>query len=228
MYFTSKVLRDWERANRKVVWEDDELVVFKYPPEWAIEGLGRFNMHDKLSGEIVIANAVSLKEAIRDLPYAYSSLVGVRTTKEGYKPLGVTSLHKVFRGKGTKEELVLDVGAGSLPDTRATHAVDIRKPEKSWVDIEYISGRNLEKEDLPYESSKFDRLISYGGLGWNFGNKKAFREAKRVLKVGGLIELGVSTANTEYTIKSLRDSGFERIEKKDKKGLTTVTASKLR
>jgi len=71
---------------------------------------------------------------------------------------------------------VLDLAAGDYPDLRATHAIDLKKPSKSFKGLNYKYGYNFNKETikLPYSNNYFDIVVSIGGLGRNFESQKKY------------------------------------------------------
>lgn len=115
----------------------------------------------------------------------------------------------------------MDLGAGFLVDSRATHAIDkFNAPTENpsipgkWrlSRIKYYSqGVDVDKEGLPYRDSMFDLVVSFGGFGWNFGNIRSAKEIKRVLKAKGSIELGVNKENLDYTLRLLKRTGFRNV-----------------
>jgi len=130
---------------------------------------------------------------------------------------------KAYRGRRAPGTKVLDVGAGFTVDSRATHAIDKFHSPKgggsdipskgSISDVEYYpKDVDVVKEGLPYSSGEFDLVVSYGSFGWNFGNIKTAKELRRVLKVGGLVELGVSKDNLSWVLDTLRKAGFRDIQ----------------
>ena len=129
---------------------------------------------------------------------------------------------RINRGRRNSSVQVLDVGAGFSVDSRATHAIDKgNSPKGGGSDLpnkRVISNVNyyprdvdIVKEGLPYSNSKFDKVVSYGAFGWNFGNIKSAKELRRVLKVDGNIELGVNKENLKYTVNILKRAGFKDI-----------------
>lgn len=114
---------------------------------------------------------------------------------------------KRFPSQG--EQYVLDIGAGSGPDLRATHAIDLRKPLRKFKNLEYEYGYDFNKEstNLPYPDNYFDLVVSYGALGRNFGSKNIYKEIYRVLRPGGRFE-----ANWNVT-KNFKKVGFKKISK---------------
>lgn len=113
------------------------------------------------------------------------------------------------RFKGRQGDKVLDIGAGSYPDLRATHAIDLVKPDKKFKDLEYKHGYNFsrEKTKLPYRDNVFDVVVSYGALGRNFETQTIYNEVRRVLKPGGRLEFNADSPNTDTFLK---EAGFEK------------------
>jgi len=124
-------------------------------------------------------------------------------------------MDKIYRRRPIGQKEVLDIGAGDLVDSRATHAIDLHpdfwnKGNKVAVDY-YPKPIDIEKDKLPYESEKFTSVISYGALGWNFGNSFSYKEVYRVLKPGGEIEIGTTPENFNEAKNELTKQGFENI-----------------
>ena len=126
-------------------------------------------------------------------------------------------------------KLVLDIGAGSMPDLRATHAVDIERKNSSLFksqikstrsqlkpvgltdydiaihnsiknDVKYIYGVNYNKDPLPYPDNTFTLVISNCSLTHRMvtPSTTAFKEAYRVVKPNGQIEINVHGFITEH------------------------------
>jgi len=115
-----------------------------------------------------------------------------------------------------QDKRVLDIGAGSSPNTYATHAIDLREPEMNFPDIEYKWGYDFNKEttNLPYPSNYFDMVISTGGLARNFESKNIFKEIFRVLVPGGVLKFNGDVIFKEAKI-SLEKFGFRTVEEED-------------
>ena len=150
---------------------------------------------------------------------------------------------------------VLDMGAGSMPDLRATHAIDKEKKRSSLFknqmkfgisqlkpvgltdydiaihhelkkDIDYTYGIDFNKDPLPYPDQTFTLVISNcsAALKLLTPSTLAFKEAYRVLKPNGQIEINVGGFNTnaqkEREVKKLfshlSNAGFKNIQGKQK------------
>lgn len=146
---------------------------------------------------------------------------------------------------------VLDIGAGTTPDIRATHAIEKEKRRSKWLkqgqkfcvdqlkpvgltdfdraamrgmwsEIEYKYGVNFNKDRFPYPDNYFDMVVSSNALlrPLTGGSLNAFREAHRVVKVGGKIEVKFAGSDTKEGLKkhlnfitqSLRLVGFHNIQ----------------
>ena len=119
-----------------------------------------------------------------------------------------------FRLEKRAGEKVLDMGAGTSPDWRATHAIDLARPGTRFSGLTYSSGYNLKREGLklPYSDNKFDRIVSYGALGRNFDSESIYKEINRILKPGGVIE--INAIDNQHVIKKLREVGFTISQKR--------------
>lgn len=108
---------------------------------------------------------------------------------------------KVYRGiNKIPNKKILDLGAGGLPDFRATDAIDLSTTGQKFSGIAYISGIDLNCSKLPYPDNYFDGELSYGALFFNFGTVKTYNEIYRTLKPGGYLEVG---------LRSLEDMGIK-------------------
>jgi len=188
---------------------------------------GNYGLFDKETGSALGFGRRSVKEVEKDIPL----LLKMSGGKSIHDPAVRKSLnedvdwqlqqqslqmkynYKELRSKEKdyRNQQVLDIGAGISPDTRATHAIDLQKPDISWIDIQYKSGVDLNKDTLPYRNNQFHRVISYAGLGMNFGTSKTFREVYRILKKNGIIEIGIGNGyekNIEPIKNELKNSGF--------------------
>jgi len=130
-------------------------------------------------------------EKMRQSGY-YPTLFDIRKSYNQLKR--AMTYHKKYGDKSKRFDIVrgqkvLDIGAGGSPDIRATHAIDLIKPEKTFG-INYKHGYDFNKEStkLPYPSNYFDVVVSYGGLGLNFRSNALCNEIYRVLKPGGTFE----------------------------------------
>lgn len=132
-------------------------------------------------------------------------------------------------------ERVLDMGAGDAPDARATHAIDLRKPEHKYPSIKYKYGYNLQKLSvLPYSSQLFDRVVSYGALGMNFETRNIYKEIYRILKSNGKLEIayGGGREKQRVTQQYMKDAGFVLSIKKyydpvDQKQMSVLVGTKM-
>jgi len=195
---------------------------------------GTYSLWDKATGYPVGYGRKSEKELIKDIPgilstYGVSGHKDPKYKKEIRKSfeyhIEQKKHEKKYKGKRYRgfekgKELVLDVGAGISPDWRATHAIDLRNPGQSWKGVKYKHGINLNQNDMPYSSSAFDRVISYGSLGFNFGTSKTYNEIYRILRIGGIVEIGLplgSEKNIPIVTNALSKSGFRNIKKSSHK-----------
>ena len=175
---------------------------------------------DTKTGLSVFSNRESLEEAIEDIkkgvPEEYSYLNNVRDRYEMMKRSLKTEKKYGDRAKRFKKvvgQKVLDIGAGRGPDFRATHAIDLSNPRKTFQNLDYKWGYDFNKEttSLPYSSNSFDVVVSYGALGKNFESANIYKEIYRVLKPGGRLELNHASGNT---VSLMRKAGFEKPYKK--------------
>lgn len=165
------------------------------------KGNVEYNAIDMKTGLFVLGNRKSLEKIINDIrkgepeelrkrfpelfsvKYTYES--GIRRSKSIKKYGGRAKRFKKYAG-----QFVLDLGAGMHPDYRATHAIDLVKPEKTFKGLKYKWGYNFNKEttNLPYKDNSFDVVVSIGSLGRNFESRNIYKEIYRVLKPGGRLE----------------------------------------
>lgn len=178
---------------------------------------GFFNAVDMSTGLTILNNRESLSEITREIQKGipekmrkdprYADSFSVEKTFEG---INSSIQYKSKYGNKAKRfssptGLVLDIGAGDNPDIRATHAIDLRKPQLNH-NIDYKYGYNFNKEstNLPYPSNYFDVVVSYGAYGRNFLSKNIAKEIYRVLKPGGHFE-----CNPDKGVKILSQVGFK-------------------
>ena len=120
---------------------------------------------------------------------------------------------------------VLDIGAGYEPHPAATDAIDIldRKTLASLgkQDGYVIPSRLLYKfgvdfnQALPYPAGTFQRAISRFSLA-TFGKPPAYREAHRVLRPGGSIEIWAGDSRKIARItRHLRGARFTGVAVED-------------
>jgi len=184
-----------------------------------------YYIRDKETKETIEGNIPTLREAINDIKKGRTKeteevLLDVHGAKDKYelqkkskeyteraiKHGGlVGQLHKRF--SSVPGELVLDMGAGDAPDARATHAIDLATPRHKFSSIQYKTGYDLQKSSiqLPYTSNLFDRVVSYGALGFNFETRNIYKEIYRILIPGGKLEVSRPSNNTNQYMK---DAGF--------------------
>lgn len=172
------------------------------------------------SGLTILSGRPSLEEMVKDIKDGIPAEVirespaggTVKSTYEFMKREGAVEEKyggRAPRFKGRNGDKVLDIGAGSYPDLRATHAIDLVKPDKKFKNLEYKHGYNFsrEKTKLPYRDNFFDVVVSYGALGRNFETQTIYDEIHRVLKPGGRLEFNGDSPNTDIFLKG---SGFEK------------------
>jgi len=103
---------------------------------------------------------------------------------------------------------VLEIGPGSHPDSRATHAVEIT-PQKwldlyrddvfiSFSDMTFIGGIDLNTMDIPFPEHMFCAVISSHALWDMFGTDKTMNEIHRVLTEDGVL---VIIVHDEHDLK---------------------------
>jgi len=173
---------------------------------------------DMKTGLYILGNRNSLSEISKEIKQGipeqmrkserYDSLFSVEKMHENIKTQSAYREkygNKAKRFQGQVGQKVLDIGAGSNPDMRATHAIDLVKPELHFKDIKYNWGYDFNKEttNLPYPSNYFDVVVSIGAFGRNFLSRKIANEIYRVLKPGGRFE-----SNPDRGIDLLKEAGF--------------------
>lgn len=184
-----------------------------------------YYIRDKETKETLEENIPTLREAIDDIKKGRTKetekvLLEVHGAKDKYdlvKKSKERSIRNVKYGRVIGQlqkrfskvpgELVLDMGAGSAPDERATHAIDLATPSNKFPSIQYKTGYDLQKSSiqLPYTSNLFDRVVSYGALGYNFETRNIYKEIYRILIPGGKLEVSRPSKNTNQYMK---DAGF--------------------
>ena len=100
-------------------------------------------------------------------------------------------------------ERVIDLGSGSGMDAFAAAAqvgptgsvtgVDVTPEQLAKAErlrrVEHVSFRRARIEELPFESSSFDAVISNGVVNLSADKRRVFAEAARVLRPGGRLAL---------------------------------------
>jgi len=202
---------------------------------WKDNGKTLYEAVDMRTGLAALHNRESVEEIVRDI----KNRVAERVMEETYQ---TTDVDKAIRHdydyvrRATKEmeeyggrskrfkpvegQRVLDVGAGSSPDIRATHAIDLRKPsrkyQKTFPDVKYEWDYDFNKEttNMPYSNNYFNVVVSYGALGRNFWSENVFSEIYRVLKPNGHFELHATPATNKRSIAAMKSVGFKNIKMK--------------
>ena len=180
---------------------------------------------DMKTGLCILSNRESLEEIIDDIKRGVPEQIrredpetfSVRAEYESMKRGAKVSEKYSGRSKTFKKyagQKVLDIGAGDNPDVRATHAIDLEKPDRIYPNLSYKWGYDFNKEttSLPYNSNSFDVVVSLGALGRNFESAKIYREIYRVLKPGGRFEY--SEPWHPDSISHLKKAGFGKLQKK--------------
>jgi len=153
---------------------------------------------------------------------------------------------------------VLDMGSSLNPDIRATDAVEydtnkryLKKEEGYCIsqaldlgltkdDIKKLQShrnRNIKiifginyNDRVPYRNNTFDLVVSHASMAM-LGEIYAYKEAYRVLKRGGILEVGaahLSDYDTGRVINHMTKSGFEIIAHKQKIQDTRLFFSNLK
>jgi len=116
---------------------------------------------------------------------------------------------------------VLDLGAGHDPHPEATDAIDAFD-QNTLVELGKLDGRAIPVKityryqvdmnaGLPYPAGTFQKVVSQFALA-TFGKPKAFREAHRVLKPGGTIEIRMGNrGEVPRIVRHLRGARFTQI-----------------
>lgn len=198
---------------------------------WEDNGDVMYEIIDMKTGVNVLSNRKSLEEALRDIknhvPEEMMMMTFHTTNMDEYIKKDYVYVLKDAkrqqkyggrskRFKQVKGQKVLDIGAGISPDVRATHAIDLEKPDETFSNLKYQWGYDFNKEttDLPYPDNYFNVVVSYGALGRNFWSKNIFRESYRVLKLGGHFELHVTPKTNKMSVEAMKDVGFKNIKTK--------------
>jgi len=186
------------------------------------KGITLYHLLDVKTGMGVLANRTSREELLLDIREGqieelkdsprsnmFSVLKKYKSTKAQLREEERTG-GRAERFPKVAGQRVLDVGAGDNPDLRATHAIDLVRPEKVYEGLNYKYGYDFDKETtkLPYPSNSFDVVVSIGGLGRNFRSRKIYAEIYRVLKRGGRLEFNPTDKETRAY---LTESGFKDI-----------------
>ena len=194
--------------------------IFKFPDERGFS----YNAIDMKTGITIIGNRESLEEIVDDIKRGvpdklirenpeWHTIRGEyefmkRQSKSEEKYGGRTKRFKKYVG-----QKVLDIGAGDDPDFRATHAIDLVKPDETYKNLSYKWGYDFSKEstNLPYGDNSFDVVVSYGALGRNFESANIYKEIYRVLKRGGRFEFNEPWSTNSISL--LRRAGFGKPHK---------------
>lgn len=176
---------------------------------------------DMKTGLQILANRTSLSEITRDIKEGqpeelrkrFPEIFSPKKTYESTKRF--SELRKKYEGRAKRfrkygGQKVLDVGAGDNPDYRATHSIDLMKPQDRYKGLNCKWGYDFNKEstNLPYPDNSFHVVVSYGGLGRNFESKNICKEIYRVLKSGGRFEFN---PDSENSVKWIKDAGFKNL-----------------
>lgn len=213
--FRRKLIENRDKINFVRIIGQYGILKNKYP-----DGKEYYGIMDLKTGLQVADGRETIEEAKRDIEegliedmkrdprYAFS--FSVEETYKLFQRQNRTQEKygkKVFRFKPIRGQRVLDIGAGTSPDIRATHAIDKEKPYDDFIDIDYKWGYDFNNEtvNLPYPSNYFDVVVSYGALGRNFHSYNICKEIYRVLKIGGRFEF-----NPDYkeTVEAIKRVGF--------------------
>lgn len=176
---------------------------------------------DMKTGLNILNNRKSLNKIIKDikkgdpqsLKKRFPEQFRLKDTYESIKRLKQTKKKYGSRAKRFRKykgQIVLDIGAGSHPDYRATHAIDLVKPEIRVKGLRNKWGYdfNSETTNLPYKDNSFHVVVSYGGLGRNFESKNICKEIYRVLKSGGRFEFN---PDSKKSLKWLKEAGLKKL-----------------
>lgn len=180
-----------------------------------------YNAIDMKTGLIILANRKSLKKIIQDIKKGdpeklrkrFPETFSLKSTYELRKRTEKTEKKYGGRAKRFRKyagQKVLDIGAGDHPDYRATHAIDLVKPDRRFKGLKYKWGYDFNKEstNLPYLDNSFKVVVSIGGLGRNFESKNIYKEIYRVLKPGGRFEFN---PDSKRSTSLLKKAGFKNL-----------------
>lgn len=198
---------------------------------WESDGEVLYEIIDMKTGANVLPNRRSLEEALRDIKERIPEKMMESTyhtknideyIKKDYEAVLISVKEqkkyggREMRFKGVSGQRVLDVGAGISPDVRATHAIDLRKPDETFSGLKYQYGYDFNKEttNMPYSDNYFDIVVSYGALGRNFWSQNIFSEIYRVLRPGGHFELHVTPKTNKMSVATMKNVGFKDIKTK--------------
>ena len=178
-------------------------------------GINILNNYSSLQNIINAVKAGVPQEVIQENPNMYSLRAEYEAIQRNImytKKYG----NKAFRFQGKPGQLVLDIGAGSNPDIRATHAIDLRPPHINFPQINYKSGYDFNNPStkLPYPNNSFDIVVSYGALGRNFETPQIYKEIYRILKPGGWYETNGwwNRSDAEEGLRWIQQAGFRNIQ----------------
>jgi len=121
----------------------------------------------------------------------------------------------VTLGKINKTDSVLDIGSGEGYWTkefskRSKQATGIDPDEKAISDSRrFFKEANLDfvkcaVEDLPFDQSTFDKVVSVSVIEHVESQEKALQEISRVLKPGGILSISVDVLNEDNSTDEFR------------------------